>query len=493
MASARYWRLTGFGTQGTSGSLELSALQLYGAGGRADASATITSTVAPTTGSVANLQDTDLTTTASWPSGEFESPGFAINWDFGAPTNVIGARVGAAASAATFGCRHTLEWFDGSSWQTAFRVTDLAYPGANQLSALDVAGDPYWAYTVLLLPMDGSNGATMFPDVSTSGLTMTTVSAAVVNTSDKMFGTGSLRLPTPGSFLTVNSSQVDLFSGKDYCVEGWFKLDAISGYQTLWSTFTSQGLGRAECVVISSGQVQFAEEDPGGSNPATVITAGPISTGAWHFVRCSKLGTTMSMYIDGVLIGTATSPIRAAVYATKQMTIGTFDPNGTYPYPLVGSVDDFRVSLGTDRAYTASDVPIAALPMKKMFDLTGPQVRTRSGASKVVPSSLVAPASVQTERFSLKRWRKGDIQGAPGVIAGTVALSDTPTNDPVHRKVRLYRDRDGLLVDEQWSDAATGAYLFRDVDMAFAYTVIAYDYEHNFRAVVADNITPVAA
>lgn len=79
--------------------------------------------------------------------------------------------------------------------------------------------------------------------------------------------------------------------------------------------------------------------------------------------------------------------------------------------------------------------------------------------------------------------------GGPGRITGTVEEKATP-NLPLRCRVRLHRDLDGLLVREAWSDAATGVYQFAGIDPAYRYTAIAYDYAHNHRAVVADNLTP---
>ena len=62
MPAARYWRIVGIETY-AGGDLELSELHLYGASGRLDATATLTSTVAPTAGTLAALQDDNLGTT----------------------------------------------------------------------------------------------------------------------------------------------------------------------------------------------------------------------------------------------------------------------------------------------------------------------------------------------------------------------------------------------------------------------------------------------
>jgi hypothetical protein len=84
--------------------------------------------------------------------------------------------------------------------------------------------------------------------------------------------------------------------------------------------------------------------------------------------------------------------------------------------------------------------------------------------------------------------RVAEYHGGLGRIAGTVKQAGTPDNTPLRRKVWLMRERDGMVIDEVWSDAATGGYVFEYVDPAQRYTVLAFDHERHFRAVIADNI-----
>lgn len=78
-----------------------------------------------------------------------------------------------------------------------------------------------------------------------------------------------------------------------------------------------------------------------------------------------------------------------------------------------------------------------------------------------------------------------------GRIAGTVRDKATPPpNRPVAERVRLYRQRDGMLIRETRSNATTGAYAFEYIDEFERYFVIAFDKEELYRAVVADNLIP---
>lgn len=107
---------------------------------------------------------------------------------------------------------------------------------------------------------------------------------------------------------------------------------------------------------------------------------------------------------------------------------------------------------------------------------------------QVVPSAGAAAPYSGPKLLSV--LKSGDfIHGGHGRIIGTVEEKASP-NLPLRRRVRLHRDVDGLCVRETWSDATTGAYEFTDINPAYRYTAIAYDYEHNHRAVAADNLTP---
>ena len=123
------------------------------------------------------------------------------------------------------------------------------------------------------------------------------------------------------------------------------------------------------------------------------------------------------------------------------------------------------------------------VPSAVFSGLAYPLARARPLHSAAVPT--VAVAGVPRTRLLI------DVEhGGRGSIPGTVKRDADPTDLPLRRRVRLHREADGMLVRETWSDATTGDYLFTDINPALKYTVISYDHEHNYRAVVADNITP---
>ena len=71
-----------------------------------------------------------------------------------------------------------------------------------------------------------------------------------------------------------------------------------------------------------------------------------------------------------------------------------------------------------------------------------------------------------------------------------VELFDAGTVTLVRRRVRLFHRQSGRLVRETWSDAATGAFEFRNLK-AQDYLVVADDHTRYYNAVTADAVVPV--
>lgn len=134
-------------------------------------------------------------------------------------------------------------------------------------------------------------------------------------------------------------------------------------------------------------------------------------------------------------------------------------------------VNDHDVTAGATSIYTF-DSSAGACDGGRLFVPFEMELPDRT----MLPASMVLLADVE--------------HGGAGVISGTVKIDGDPTDTPVRRRVVLLREPDAVAVRETWSDAVTGAYAFTGVNLAYRYTVLAYDHTHSYRAVVADNVTP---
>jgi len=71
--------------------------------------------------------------------------------------------------------------------------------------------------------------------------------------------------------------------------------------------------------------------------------------------------------------------------------------------------------------------------------------------------------------------------------AGTTKNTGSPSNTPVHRRVRLHDQPTGRIVREMWSDAASGAYIFTGI-RAGVYFVMSADHTGVYNGEITTDI-----
>jgi len=102
-------------------------------------------------------------------------------------------------------------------------------------------------------------------------------------------------------------------------------------------------------------------------------------------------------------------------------------------------------------------------------------------------SEYTPPATV-TSQIAPAPNRIDIAYGGTATVAGTV--KKVP-NVPLRRRVRLYDENGRQFIREVWSDAVTGEFVFTELNPAYAYTVVTYDYENNYRALTVDKVVAV--
>src|SRR5215469_1309047 len=134
MAAHRYWRAVGLAAWG-AGVLDITEFHLLSGTTRVDGVATLSSSVAPDTGSLSNLSDDDTSTGATWSASALKT--LTLNWDFGATSgnwpDVTDIRVGASTSASKFLMGVGIQWSDdNATWTLATygALNGITWPGA---------------------------------------------------------------------------------------------------------------------------------------------------------------------------------------------------------------------------------------------------------------------------------------------------------------------------------------------------------------------------
>lgn len=216
--------------------------------------------------------------------------------------------------------------------------------------------DPNYANVLTLLHFDGADGSTTITDNAPTPLTWVTAGNAQLDTAQSKFGGSSLLLDGTSDELTVNNGSVLDLSGGDFTIEAWIRLNSTGRHAILtkYATAANGYLFDLDAstrlrLIIGTGSFQ------------TCQGASSLTTGTWYHVAATLSGTSMRVFLDGVVDGTATlsgTPVNTGSHYPR---IGR-DPNDSPGRDFDGWIDDFRVT-GSVARYTANFTPpTAAFP-----------------------------------------------------------------------------------------------------------------------------------
>lgn len=125
----RYWRVDSFVTP-NGGIFDISEIQLFDAGSRVDASATVSVSPTPGLGTAPDVNDGNLSTRFGW-----FSPFGQVDYDFGAPQTVTAIKVGGFNNSTYYPSDLVVSYSDdGVSYTTQASISGLTFPGNNTLS-----------------------------------------------------------------------------------------------------------------------------------------------------------------------------------------------------------------------------------------------------------------------------------------------------------------------------------------------------------------------
>lgn len=195
------------------------------------------------------------------------------------------------------------------------------------------------ANAVLLLHMDGNDGAASFPDASSSGRTVTANGNAQVDTAQFNFGTGSALFDGTGDYLSIADNADWTFAG-NFTVELRARWNALAATQVLFTHFTDAN-NRYFLSVSSAGALTFSII----SASATIVTmssaaAAVAADGTWRHIAVVRNGNAWTIYVDGASVASV-SDSDAVPNFTGEFRIGADHAaaNG-----FNGWIDEFRVS-----------------------------------------------------------------------------------------------------------------------------------------------------
>lgn len=220
-----------------------------------------------------------------------------------------------------------------------YRVTakgiSAAAPGATPPSSTGT--------TTLLLHFDGA-----LTDSSASGKWVTTTGTASTAGSPR-FGSGALLVTGTSSGLYVQGSTDFAFpAGTDFTLEAQVYSTANEAVKQILGQWSSP----------NSWQFSLLNGRLGLTGPAdnwAALASSPISLNAWHHVAAARQGSTLRLFVDGVVVATVTDTVNYTFDTSVPLGVGK--AAGQVGYAFVnGQIDEVRITKGEAR-YTGNFTP----------------------------------------------------------------------------------------------------------------------------------------
>jgi len=236
--------------------------------------------------------------------------------------------------------------------------------------------DPYFENTTLLLHGNGTNGAqnNTFLDSSTNNFTITRNGNTTQGTftpfskPDGRFGNFFVR--SSSQYLTVSNAGGQFSFGTGaFTIECWVNLASMpsgTGYPASYWLFGGGPLNSNPGIefYINNTQIGFNLTDF--LSPTAIGNHG-MSVGDWYHVAVIRGGgsnQTLSIYVNGTRVATASSVTATADAATSGIAISAAEPSGATGGNFDGYISNYRIVKGTavyDPTQTTLTVPTAPL------------------------------------------------------------------------------------------------------------------------------------
>jgi hypothetical protein len=183
---------------------------------------------------------------------------------------------------------------------------------------------------------------------------ITTVGDAQASTTQKQWGTTSMKYDGTGDWLTaIDGPQLQLGTG-DFTIEGWVYLSAISVAYGIISKGTATTGWSVNVTALNKLQFSYTASNLTGTTT--------LATGTWYYfavVRSGSATGNLKLYLNGSLEATSGGAVTDNFNQTDILYVGASRIGGS---ALNGYLQDIRITKGVARTVTTT--PTAAFPVQ---------------------------------------------------------------------------------------------------------------------------------
>ena len=208
-------------------------------------------------------------------------------------------------------------------------------------------GDVYFPQTELLLPFDGSNGATATSDLSDNNHSVTFAGNAQISTAQSKVGGSSIYFDGSGDYISTPSSSAFAFGTADFTIEFWVRRTGTGSYPYVFDF--RAGVNAAVAYLYLKHADSYKLQLSFNGSGLITSTAG-LALNTWYHIAIVRSSGTTTMYMDGSSVGSASN---SASYVAAPFYMGDYSGGG---YGFTGYMDNLRITKGIAR-YTSSFTP----------------------------------------------------------------------------------------------------------------------------------------
>ena len=269
----------------------------------------------------------------------------------------------------------------------------------------------------LLLPFNGSNGATSESDLSNDNRTITfSGSNANISTAQSKFGGSSLYIGGDGSKVEIGADGLNATG--DFTFECWIYDTSVDNYPQLAINSSNNGLFLYLGNGATSGSNKVLRHWNGGS-VTNFSTELPQSQ--WYHFALVRSGSTVKLYINGT--ADSTTRTDSGTYLMGQSSTLTIGADGA-GNDFRGYINDLRITNGLAR-YTTNFTPPTSAHLTSSGDINKHIV-----VNSTVDGLAIGTGGINQARVA-KAWVRFDGTGTPAIAESYnfSSITDNGTGD----------------------------------------------------------------
>ena len=265
-------------------------------------------------------------------------------------------------------------------------------------------GDVHFPKVRLLLPLDGSNGATATSDSSNDNRTITFLSSATIATAQSKFGGSSLYIPDGSSRITTPGTS-SMNAAGDFTMEVWIYNSSSNDYPTLLENGASSNSLAMYLANTASSQVLRMW-----NNGSVTNFSSTLPQNEWYHFALVRSGSTVKLYVNGTADSTTRSDSNSYAFGSDTLHIGGHPSLTNYGFQ--GYLDDFRLTIGLAR-YTSNFTPPTSAHSTQAGD-----INKHIGVNSDAEGVAIGTGGINQARIA-KAWVLFDGTEAAGNMIGS--------------------------------------------------------------------------